>query len=87
MSESTPIGLPRLIIGIAVFVLVGSPMVGYLWETLNQLLAGEVHPGRLLVSLPLLVVLAGVLMLLSQFVRRWEGEGQARALAARPPTP
>jgi len=37
-------------------VLLGVPVVAYLWETLNQLLALHVNPTRLLISLPLLVI-------------------------------
>jgi hypothetical protein len=79
MAEPFSIGLPRLIGGITAFVLVGFPLVGYLWETLNQLFSGEVHPGRLLISIPLLIVFAGLLALLSRTVRRWEAERQERA--------
>ena len=85
MSESTTIRLPRLIVGIAAFVLAGSPLVGYLWETLNELFAGVVRPGRLLLSLPALIVFVALLVLLARVVRGWEGERQERALAARPP--
>jgi hypothetical protein len=46
---------------------------------LNQLFSGEVHPGRLLISIPLLIVFAGLLALLSRTVRRWEAERQERA--------
>ena len=68
------LSLPRLIGWIALFVLVGFPLVGYLWETLNQLLAGIVHPARLLISVPVAIVLAVVLVLLSRAVRGWEAE-------------
>lgn len=74
MTRSATLSLPRMVAGIAAFVLVGSPLVGYLWETLNQLMAGDVRPGRLALSLPLLLILAGVLVLLSRTVLRWETE-------------
>ena len=50
--------------------LVGFPMVAYLWETLNGLLAGEVHRQRLLISLPLLLVFALYLWFLARLLRR-----------------
>ncbi|HEX6534608.1 MAG TPA: hypothetical protein VF041_08420 [Gemmatimonadaceae bacterium] len=74
MARSSTLSLPRLIVGIAAFVLLGFPLVGYLWDTLNQLMAGDVRPMRLAISLPLLLVLAGVLAWLARVVRRWEAE-------------
>ena len=44
MTRSTTLSLPKLIIGIAIFVLIGFPLVAYLWLTLNDLLAGDVSP-------------------------------------------
>ena len=79
--EST-ISLPRLAVGIALFVLAGFPLVAYLWETLNQLMGGEVHPFRLLLTVPVALLLAGVLRLLSHAVGRWEAERSERAHAA-----
>lgn len=47
----------RLFVQMGVIVVVGIPIVAYLWETLNQLLSLHVQPTRLWISLPLLVVL------------------------------
>lgn len=55
-----------------VAVLIGFPMIAYLWETLNGLLAGEIHRERLLISLPLLLVFALYLWLLAGLMRRLE---------------
>ena len=55
----------------ALFVLAGVPMVAYLWETLNELLALHVNISRLLISLPVLVLLLGVLWLLARTIQRW----------------
>jgi hypothetical protein len=54
----------------ALGVLIGIPIVAYLWETLNQLLSLRVQPVRLLISLPLLGVLMVWLRWLSQRVQR-----------------
>ncbi len=62
----------RLIAGITVFVIAGAPMVAYLWETLNMALALHVTAARVLVSLPVLAVFAGMLYLLSRRVQAWE---------------
>jgi hypothetical protein len=76
------VSLSRLTIGIALFVLAGFPLVAYLWETLNQLMAGDVRPTRLAISVPVLLLLAGVIALLSRTVVRWESERSERAHAA-----
>ena len=77
------LSLPRLIGWIALFVLVGFPLVGYLWETLNQLLAGVVDPARLVISVPVALVLVAVLVLLSRAVRGWEAERRTVQAAQR----
>lgn len=66
--------LPKLIIGILIFVLIGFPLVAYLWLTLNDLLAGDVFPQQLAIALPLLLAFIGWLIILSRVVRRWEAE-------------
>ena len=66
----------KLVLLLAAFVAFGIPLVAYLWESLNQLLAGHVTPRRLLLSLPLLVVFGGLL---------WGGGRALRRLAAPPP--
>ena len=55
----------------AVFVLLGFPLVGYLWETISELLALEVNGTRLLISIPVAALLAGLLFWMSRSVRRW----------------
>lgn len=62
----------KLMGAMAVFVLVGLPLVGYLWKTLNDLLALEVDTTRLLLSVPVLAVLAVLLWLLARAVQRWQ---------------
>jgi hypothetical protein len=76
------LSVPRLAVGITLFVLAGIPLVAYLWETLNQVMAGEVYPTRLLLSLPVLLLLAGLFVLLARAVGRWEAERAERAHAA-----
>jgi hypothetical protein len=76
------ISLPKLTIGIALFVLAGFPLVAYLWETLNQLMGGEVRPARLAMTVPVVLLFAAVLALLSRAVRGWEAERAEQAHAA-----
>ena len=64
-TDSTPAPgkiLPRL----ALFAVLGMPLVAYLWETLHQVLALHVEPVRLLVSVPVLALFAALLWLLGR---------------------
>ncbi len=54
-------------LGIAGFALLGAPLLAYVWESLNQLLAGHVNLPRLLISVPLLIAL----LLVWRFAARW----------------
>lgn len=65
-----PPGIGGLIALIALFALLGLPLVGYLWETLNELLSGFVDPTRLLISIPVLAVFAVLLVLLARRVQK-----------------
>ncbi len=55
----------------ALYVLLGIPLVAYLWETINELLAFDVNPVRLLIAVPVLLLFLGLLILLNRLVRRW----------------
>lgn len=64
------IGTGTIIAFIAAFVVVGAPMVYYLWSTLNEVLAGHFDGGRFLLSIVILLIFLGVLAILSRSVRR-----------------
>ena len=66
MSTGAIIGM------MAIFVVVGGPMVFYLWSTVNDVLTGRFAPMRVLIALPVLLIFLGVLAILSRSVRRWE---------------
>jgi asparagine N-glycosylation enzyme membrane subunit Stt3 len=55
------------------FVLVGTPLVAYLWETLNQLMAGHFNGPRVAIGAVAALVLAALLRFLARSVWRWEG--------------
>lgn len=67
---SGALGTGALIAIIAAFVVVGAPMVYYLWTTINELLAGQVDGGQLGIAAIVLLFFAGVLVILSRSVRR-----------------
>ena len=54
MTAQVKISSIRLLFSMAVYVVVGIPLVAYLWETLNHLLALHPDPTELLISVPVL---------------------------------
>lgn len=71
MATKTPHAIGRLMAMMALYVIIGTPMVGYLWETLNQILALQVDLLRLAVSVPVLLAWLGLLYLMARSIRRW----------------
>ena len=65
-------GGAKLVAAMAVYVLVGFPLVWYLWETVNELLKAEFEGLRLLLAVPVLLLLLGLLVLLGRSVQRWD---------------
>ncbi len=53
------------------FVVLGIPLVGYVWDTLSDLLALEVGAAQVLIGLPALLLLIGLLVLLYRSIRGW----------------
>ena len=56
----------------ALFVVLGVPLVGYLWETINQLLSLQVGTTRVLISIPVLLLFIGLMVLVARRVERWQ---------------
>ncbi len=50
-------------------VLLGIPLVGYLWETVHQVLALHVEPRRLLISVPVILAFALLLRVVAKRLR------------------
>ena len=69
-TQETGRGMGALIAIMAAFVVVGAPMVFYLWTTINELLAGHFDGTRFLLSLGVLLIFVGLLTILSRSVRR-----------------
>ena len=70
-EAKTNISMGWLIAQMMLFVVVGMPLVAYLWETLNDLLQLQADRTQLLIAVPVLLVFAGWLYLLARWVRRW----------------
>jgi hypothetical protein len=65
----------RLVAGIGLFVLLGTPLVAYLWDTLNRLFAGIVEPVRLLIAIPAAILFYLLLRAMARAVQAWQSPG------------
>ena len=61
-----PVSILKVLLTLGLFVIVGIPMVAYLWETLNQVLSGQIEARRMLLSLPMLLAFGVLLFLLAR---------------------
>jgi hypothetical protein len=59
---------------IAAFVIVGFPLVYVIWETINQVLTGNLGAVRPALFFPALVVFAVLLVVLARVLRRWSAD-------------
>ena len=71
-ARSPGLGTGGLIAAMLAFVVVGAPMVYYLWTTINEVLAGHFDGGRLGISIIVLLIFLGLLNILTRSIRRWE---------------
>ena len=63
--DSTP-PASKIFPWLALFIVLGMPLVAFLWETLHQILAWHVEPVRLLISVPILGLFLGLLYALNR---------------------
>jgi hypothetical protein len=67
--------IARLFVFLAIALVIGAPLVAYIWDAVNRIVAGEYR--RLVVALPLLVVFIAFLVVFGrQLQRRLEAEGR-----------
>jgi hypothetical protein len=65
----------RLFVFLAVALVIGAPLVAYIWDSVNRVVAGEYR--RVIVALPLLVVFIVFLALFARLLqRRLEPDGR-----------
>lgn len=60
----------RFSVLLSLLVAAGTPLLAYIWETLNQLLAGHVSGRRLLITTPLAALLAALLVVAARTLDR-----------------
>jgi hypothetical protein len=75
----------RLIGPIALYVLLGVPLVAYVWEALNVLFTGRVELLRLGIAAIAAIVLVGLFKLMARTVTRWKTERSANVAPPRQP--
>ena len=85
MEKREDPALGTLLLVVLVFAALGTPLFLYLWETLNALLTGHGSATRVLISLPVLALFAGLLVVLGRLLRRWGTP--PRPFPAGPPEP
>ena len=66
-----PVGTAGLMVKILLLVLLGAPLVAWLWDTLNHLLSGIVEPTRLLIAVPVAFVFFLMLRWLGRIIEGW----------------
>jgi len=66
------VGFGGLMAAMALFVVLGTPLVYVLWSVVNDILTGHIVTTRLLLAVPALIVFIIVLNLLARAVRRWD---------------
>jgi hypothetical protein len=67
-------GLAGLMLGMGLFVIIGIPMVFYIWRFVNELLSGHFILSDAALAAVLLVVFIGFLRILGKQVHRWDGQ-------------
>lgn len=71
-SGTSGMSTGALIGAMLLFVVLGGPMVYYLWSTINEVLAGHFDAGRLAITAGVLLIFLGLLGILTRTIRRWE---------------
>ncbi len=65
-------GLAGLMLGMGIFVIIGFPMIFYIWRFVNELLSGRFVLGDAALAAVLLVIFIGFLRILGKRVHRWD---------------
>lgn len=76
-SRERGIATGRLLAFMALFVIIGVPMVFYIWRFINDLLMGQVVASNTLIALVLLVVFVLYMRIVARQVRKWETEPES----------
>ena len=72
MKEPSRAPILKLLAWIVLFVILGTPLVAFLWETLNALLTGHFDALQIAISVPVLALFYGLLLILARFIEKWD---------------
>lgn len=64
----------RLAAVIILIVVLGTPLVAYTWETVNQLLSGHIEVNRVMFTVPVVILLVVLFRLMQKLAGRLEVE-------------
>lgn len=73
-KKSAPPGVGGLLAGMGVFVIVGFPMVFFIWQFINEILSGRFIPLDAALAAVFLILFIGFLRVLAKRVRRWDAD-------------
>lgn len=76
-SDERGVATTQLLGLMAVFVIIGAPMVFYIWRFVNDLLMGRIVASHALVALVLLIIFVFYMRIVARQVRRWETEAES----------
>jgi len=79
-------GAAALTLMLIVLVAIGGVMVFYVWEGLNELLAGQFLPSHLLLGLAMLIALVLLLIFVARYIQRYDRTVHQPRSPASPPT-
>ncbi|HEY8370580.1 MAG TPA: hypothetical protein VIM86_14830 [Thermodesulfobacteriota bacterium] len=71
--------MSRILVGLLVFQLVGTPMAYFLWSTLNEGLALQASAWRIALAVPVLALFIAFIIVMARQVQRWQAAREADA--------
>ena len=71
MEQNKQPSFVMIVAQMVLFVVIGIPMVAYLWEIINKALALSATPTQLLLGIPVLILFVGFVALLTSRIRKW----------------
>lgn len=71
MEKNKQPSFVMIVVQMVLFVVIGTPMVAYLWEIVNKVLSLSATPTQILLGIPVLIVFLSFVAILTFRVRKW----------------
>ncbi|NOK62255.1 MAG: hypothetical protein GFH27_549327n85 [Chloroflexi bacterium AL-W] len=71
MEKNKQPSFVAIVAQMVLFVVLGTPMVAYLWEIVNKMLSFSATPTQMLLGLPVLIVFIAFVTILTSRIRKW----------------